>query len=32
MGPLVVNINIKFLLIAVVRMYCCAPKMLKETE
>ena len=32
MGPLVDNINIKLLLIAFVRMYCCTPKMLKETE
>ena len=32
MGPLVLNINIKLMLIAVVRMYCCTPKMLKETE
>ena len=32
MGPLVVNINIKLLLIAVVHMNCCTPKMLKETE
>ena len=32
MGSLVVNINIKLLLIAVVRMYCSTPKMLKETE
>ena len=32
MGPLVVNINIKLLLIAVVCMYCCSRKMLKETE
>ena len=32
MGPLVVNIKIKLLLIAAVRMYCCTPKMLKETK
>ena len=32
LGPLVVNIKIKLLLIAVVRMYCCTPNMLKETE
>ena len=32
MGPLVVNINIKLLLIAAARMYCCNPKKLKETE
>ena len=32
MGPLVVNINIKLLLIAVVRMNYCTQKMLKETE
>ena len=30
MGPLVVYINIKLLLIAVVRMYCCTPKLLKK--
>ena len=29
-GPLVVNINIKLLLIAVVRMYCCTPKTAKR--
>ena len=32
MGPLLVNTNTKLLLIAIVRMYCCTPKMLKETE
>ena len=32
MSPLVVNVNINLLLIVVVRMYCCTPKMLKETE
>ena len=30
MSPLFVNINIKLLLIAVVRIYCCIPKMLKK--